>query len=88
MIPRFFHLGAPRIIYNHLYTTMRVKRRQILYSFNHNPVSTLLSTRFAQFRVIQFSMEELTGGINGAIKRFDPLERARAKALPHTVLHR
>src|SRR5262245_6640238 len=35
-------------------------------------------------RVIQVSMEELTGGINGAIKRFDPLEGARAKALPHT----
>jgi len=34
--------------------------------------------------VIQFSMEELTGGNRGAIKRFDPLEGARAKALPHT----
>ena len=34
--------------------------------------------------VIQFSMEELTGGNRGAIKRFDPLEGARAKALLHT----
>jgi hypothetical protein len=35
-------------------------------------------------RVIQFSMKQLTGGISGAIKRFDPREGSRGKALPPT----
>jgi hypothetical protein len=32
------------------------------------------------YRVIQFSMEGLTGGVGRAIKRFDPREGAPGKA--------
>jgi hypothetical protein len=35
-------------------------------------------------RVIQFSMEQLTGHISGAIKRFDPRGGSPGKAHPRT----
>jgi hypothetical protein len=37
-----------------------------------------------EYRVIQFSMEQLTGHISGAIKRFDPRGGSPGKAHPRT----
>jgi hypothetical protein len=46
-------------------------------SINKEAAATAIVCSLA--RVIQFSQEQLTGGMSGAIKRFDPREGARGK---------
>jgi hypothetical protein len=57
----------------------------VLMSHEHYTYLQALEDRWwGEHRVIQLSMEQLTEGVGGTIKRFDPREGLCGKACPHT----